>query len=75
MRPIDALRYGWRVTARRAAAYQFEIAISFVYFVLLGPGALVGRLTGARSLDLGRAPRWRRREHAPSTLADLERQF
>lgn len=75
MRPIDALRLGWRVTTRRAAAYQFEVAIAIVYFLLLGPGALVGKLTRARSLELGASPRWHRREPVATTLADLERQF
>lgn len=75
MRPIDAIRAGWRITARRASSYQFEIAISLVYYLLLGPAAIVGRLTGARTLDAGRARGWRKREPVATSVADLERQF
>ena len=71
MRRLDALRHGWRVTARRAASYQFEILISLVYYLLLGPGMIASRLTGARPIDPSPRPRWHHRDAGPATVRDL----
>jgi hypothetical protein len=69
----------WNEYARRGAAYQAELLLSLVYFVVLGPSALIGRLTGASfQLDLGARPRksyWVERRPVNRTLADMERQF
>jgi hypothetical protein len=49
-----------------------------VYFLVLGPSALISRVVGNRLLDLDARPRasyWIERTRDEATLASLERQF
>ena len=59
------------------AAYQTRILLTLVYAVILGPGAILGRLFGSRLLDLSSGPKstWLARPSADKTLAGLRRQF
>ncbi len=69
---------GWTAYAKRAGGYQGQVLLTIVYFVVLGPSAIVSRLTGNQLLDLDARPResyWIEREREPSTLSTLERQF
>jgi hypothetical protein len=69
---------GWTAYAHRAAGYQAQVLLSLVYFVVLGPSAIVSRLLGNRLLDLDTRPRrsyWVERQQDTSTMAWLERQF
>jgi hypothetical protein len=68
----------WLAYAERAGGYQAQVLLSLVYFLVLGPSALVGRLTGARLLDLDRRPRpsyWLERPSPDPSLRAMERQF
>ena len=53
----------WKAYAHRAAGYQTRVLLVVVYWVVLGPGALIGRLFSSRLLDLnpglGKARGWR----------------
>jgi hypothetical protein len=42
----------WTAYAHRAATYQTRVLLNVVYAVVLGPAALLGRLFGARLMDL-----------------------
>jgi Saxitoxin biosynthesis operon protein SxtJ len=69
---------GWNAYAHRAGGYQAQVLLTLVYFLVLGPSALVARLFGNHLLDLDHRPRpsyWIERETEPPTLASLERQF
>jgi hypothetical protein len=68
----------WNAYAKRAGGYQAEILLSCVYYLVLGPSALVARLGGVRLLDLSRGERrsyWFERKPSNQTLAELEREF
>ncbi len=64
----------WKAYAHRAGGYQTRV----LYWVVLGPGALIGRLFSARLLDLNPGPgksSWLARGSDEPTLAALRRQF
>ena len=68
----------WRAYAQRAASYQSQALLNTTYFLVFGPGAMVGRMFGAKLLDLDRRPRksyWIPRQPTGGTLKVLERQF
>jgi len=67
----------WTAYAHRAATYQTRVLLTIVYAIVLGPAALVGRLFGARLLDLsgGRSSTWTVRPAPDKSLAGLRRQF
>jgi hypothetical protein len=53
------------------------ILLSAVYAVVVGPSVWIGRLFGARLIDLrpGRRPAWTARRHEERDPRWLERQF
>jgi len=66
----------WKAYAHRAASYQTRVLLTIVYLLVLGPGAVLGRLFGARLLDLERASSsWTERAPPDRTLDGLRRQF
>jgi hypothetical protein len=66
----------WTAYAHRAAGYQTGVLLTLVYAVILGPAALLGRLFGARLLDLsGASSTWVVRPAPDKTLEALRRQF
>ena len=68
----------WKAYAERAGGYQAQVLLSLVYFLVLGPSALIGRLAGAKLLDLDRRPRasyWIERPKPDPSLKAMERQF
>ena len=69
----------WKAYAHRAASYQTRALLSLAYLLLLGPAALLGRLFGARLIDLdsGSKSTWSARtsDGESKTLAALQRQF
>ena len=67
----------WKAYTHRAASYQTRALLTIVYLVVLGPGALLARLFGARLLDLDRAgvSSWMLRPPQDKTLDGLRRQF
>jgi hypothetical protein len=66
----------WTAYAHRAASYQTRVLLTLVYAVVLGPAALLGRLFGARLLDLnGTSSTWIQRPTPDKTLGALRRQF
>ena len=67
----------WTAYAHRAATYQTRVLLTLVYAVVLGPAALLGRLFGARLLDLssGTSSSWLVRPSADKSLDALRRQF
>jgi hypothetical protein len=69
----------WQAYAHRAATYQTRVLLTLVYALILGPVALLGRLFGARLLDLAPSPAsrstWLVRPRAEATLDALRRQF
>ena len=66
----------WTAYAHRAAGYQTRVLLTLVYAVILGPAALLGRLFGARLLDLnGACSTWVIRPAPDKTLDALRRQF
>jgi hypothetical protein len=67
----------WTAYAHRAGAYQTRVLLTLVYLVILGPAALLGRLFGARLLDLtsGTASTWIVRPAPEKDLGALRRQF
>jgi hypothetical protein len=67
----------WTAYAHRAATYQTRVLLTLVYAVVLGPAALLGRLFGARLLDLNgsTSSTWLVRPEADKTLDALRRQF
>jgi hypothetical protein len=67
----------WTAYAHRAATYQTRVLLTLVYAVVLGPAALLGRLFGARLLDLssGTSSTWLVRASADKSLDALRRQF
>jgi hypothetical protein len=66
----------WTAYAHRAASYQTRVLLTLVYVVILGPAALLGRLFGARLLDLsGASSTWNVRPPPDKSLDALRRQF
>jgi hypothetical protein len=66
----------WTAYAHRAAGYQTRVLLTLVYALILGPAALIGRLFGARLLDLSDASStWITRPTPDKTLESLRRQF
>ena len=68
----------WRAYTHRAAAYQAQVLLSAVYYVVLGPSVLAARLFRARLLDLDRRQRasyWIERKPLDKSISALERQF
>jgi hypothetical protein len=67
----------WKAYAHRAATYQTAVLLSLVYVVILGPFGFIGRLFGAKLMDLsyGRRSTWLERPQAENSLAALRRQF
>jgi hypothetical protein len=66
----------WTAYAHRAAGYQTRVLLTLVYVLILGPAALLGRLFGARLLDLnGTSSTWTARPAPDKTLESLRRQF
>jgi hypothetical protein len=68
----------WKAYTHRAAGYQTVLLMSAVYFLVLGPSAVVARLFGSQLLDLSTAPRasyWISRKPADKSVAGLQRQF
>jgi hypothetical protein len=66
----------WTAYAHRAASYQTRVLLTLVYVVILGPAALLGRLFGARLLDLnGASSTWVARPAPDKSLDALRRQF
>jgi hypothetical protein len=67
----------WKAYAHRAGTYQSRVLLNLVYFVILGPFAGIGRLFGARLMDLSHAPgsTWLERPAADRSLNELRRQF
>jgi hypothetical protein len=68
----------WKAYSQRAGGYQAQVLLTGVYFLVLGPSAVLSRAFGNRLLDLDRKPRasfWIERPPADKTLAALERQF
>src|SRR5918912_2482386 len=47
----------WRAYTHRAGAYQAQVLLSAVYYVVVGPSVVVARLCGTRLLDLDRGQR------------------
>jgi hypothetical protein len=67
----------WKAFAHRASSYQTRVILIVVYLLVLGPAASVGRLFGARLLDLESidASRWVVRPQTEPELSALRRQF
>jgi hypothetical protein len=66
----------WKAYAHRAASYQSTVLLTIVYALVLGPGALLGRMFGARLLDLqSSGSTWIVRPSGRETLESLKRQF
>ena len=66
----------WKAYAHRAASYQTHVLLTVVYVLVLGPGAVLGRLVGAPLLDLDdRSSSWTVRGPQDTTLDGLRRQF
>jgi hypothetical protein len=67
----------WKAYAHRAGTYQSRVLLNLVYFVILGPFAGIGRLFGAKLMDLssGTHSTWLERPPADTSLSALRRQF
>jgi hypothetical protein len=66
----------WKAYAHRAAGYQTRALLTVVYALVLGPGAAIARLFGARLLDTGStSSSWIARSAQDTTLEGLRRQF
>jgi hypothetical protein len=68
----------WTAYAHRAGSYQTRALLTLVYLLVLGPFARLGRLTGARLLDVQAGPgasSWQARGAPEKTLHALRRQF
>lgn len=67
----------WREYAERVASCHSTLLLLIVYFVVLGPSAMIGRVFGIRLLDLDPAatPSWHEREPVDPSLDALSRQF
>lgn len=66
----------WTAYAHRAATYQTRVLLTIAYVVVLGPATFIGRVFGARLLDLsGSTSTWIERPSPDKTLTGLRRQF
>jgi hypothetical protein len=67
----------WKAYAHRAATYQSAVLLTLVYVLILGPFGFIGRLFGAKLMDLSYrgGSTWLSRPRAENTLAALRRQF
>jgi hypothetical protein len=68
----------WKAYTHCAASYQTRALLTITYAVILGPGAVIGRLFGTRLLDLKTDPAlttWQERGPQEKTLDALRRQF
>jgi hypothetical protein len=67
----------WKAYAHRAASYQSSVLLSLAYALVLGPAALLARLSGARLLDLRASgpTSWLERDAQDRSLEALRRQF
>ena len=67
----------WKAYAHRAATYQTEVLLTLVYLVILGPFALLGRLFGAKLMDLSHegGSTWLTRPAPDKSVESLRRQF
>ncbi len=68
----------WRAYSRRAADYQVRAGFALLYFLVLGPSALLRRAVGTPLLDEPREPRssyWIARESLRKDLTALDRQY
>jgi hypothetical protein len=67
----------WKGYAHRAATYQTRVLLNLVYFVILGPFAGLGRLFGAKLMDVSpnAGTTWLERARSENTLPALRRQF
>jgi hypothetical protein len=69
---------GWKNYSKRAATYQSQILLSVIYFLVLGPAALIAQWTGSKLLDLQRGSRssfWIERKPVENTIDAMKRQF
>lgn len=68
----------WKAYARCAADYQSAVLLSLVYYLAVGLGALLARITRAELLDTRQESRpsyWRPRRPLGHAVKRLERQF
>ncbi|HEV7566623.1 MAG TPA: hypothetical protein VGO31_11755 [Microbacteriaceae bacterium] len=67
----------WQAYAKRAGQYQTRTLLAIVYVIVVGPIALVARLTGAKLLDQGRdsSGGWLTRSARDHSLGAMRRQF
>jgi hypothetical protein len=67
----------WKAYAHRAATYQTKVLLTVVYFVILGPFAFIGRIFGAKLMDLSHTggSTWMVRPDSDKSLSALRRQF
>jgi hypothetical protein len=67
----------WKAYAHRSASYQTGVLLTLVYFVILGPFATLGRVFGAKLMDLSPhgGSTWLERPNDDKTLIGLRRQF
>ena len=67
----------WKAYALRAATYQTHVLLTLVYFVILGPFAFIGRVFGAKLMDLSHdaGSTWLKRPKPEHSLIELRRQF
>src|SRR5262245_397880 len=77
--PMTALLWdGWKSYTRRAAAYQSIVLLSLIYYLVLGPTAIVVKMLRVELLDLNATSRpsyWRTRPVAPTSIDALRRQY
>ena len=77
---LGCLWEAWKAYANRAGGYQAQVLLSAVYYLVLGPSALLARLVRTRLLDLdppdhARGSYWIERPPLRHSLEALERQF
>lgn len=75
---LPALWTFWKAYTHRASGYQSAILLTLIYYLVLGPSAIVARLTGKELLRLSVGQvrtYWVERPPMEKTLAALERQF
>jgi hypothetical protein len=68
----------WKAYSHRAGGYQAQVLLSLVYFVILGPSAIIARAFGNHLLDLDtrqRASYWLQREPFEATERAMQRPF
>ena len=68
----------WKAYTHRASAYQSAILLSLIYYLVLGPSAILAQLTGKQLLpQVGRPATsfWMPRLAADKSIASLQRPF